>query len=159
MFCIQLLLFVTTYFHPFYVSVTDVHYNEKSKTIEVSSKIFFDDLEKILIKDYQTKIDILKPKDKNEVNRLIAQYLKKHLQLKINNKLYAMKYLGYEIQEDAAWCYLEIPKMPKVSTIEVFNDVLFKMHPQQVNMLNVSNAIKKQSAKLDNPEDLAKFNF
>lgn len=39
-----------TYFaamHPFYVSVIDLHHNAKEKMVEVSIRIFTDDLEQI----------------------------------------------------------------------------------------------------------------
>ena len=145
--------------HPFYISVTEVNHNAKTKTVEISSKIFFDDLEHQIEKDSHTSFDIINPKDKAKVNTLIAAYLKKHLQIKLNGKVVAMNYLGYEIQEDAAWCYLEIPKINKVNQITVFNDVLSELRPEQINMLNITVAGKRQSTKLDASDFNASFSF
>lgn len=145
--------------HPFYVSVTEIRHNEKAKSIEVSSKLFFDDFESALEAKYRTKIDILKPADRKLVDRLISDYLGKHLRLKVNGKVVTMNYLGYEIEEDGAWCYLEVPKIGKVSKIEIVNDILFDEHASQVNMLHVTVRGTRKSTKLDNPESRVSFSF
>ncbi|HEY1024814.1 MAG TPA: DUF6702 family protein [Sphingobacteriaceae bacterium] len=157
---LQLILTVfLNFFHPFYVSVTDIRHNERSRSIEVSSKLFFDDFESALEAKYKTKIDILKPADRKQVDRLINDYLGRHLLLKVNGKLVKMNYLGYEIEEDGAWCYFEVPKIGKVSTIEIVNDILFDEHASQVNMLHVTVKGNRKSTKLDNPESRVSFSF
>ena len=42
--------------HPIYISSTEVDYNTKAKSIEISVKIFVDDLEPVLSKKYNSKI-------------------------------------------------------------------------------------------------------
>lgn len=156
---INILLIFFSFFHPFYVSVTEINYNANHKTVEIATKIFFDDLERDVENESKTSFDIIKPTDKAKVNALIATYLKKHLQIKVDGKLLAMNYLGYEIQEDAAWCYLEIPKVNKIRSIEVNNNVLYNLHKEQINMLNVTVKGKRQSTKLDAPDSKASFKF
>ncbi|HEU4472678.1 MAG TPA: DUF6702 family protein, partial [Flavisolibacter sp.] len=51
-------------FHPFYISVTEVNHNRADKTLEISCKIFADDLEETLEKSYKTQLDISAEKDK-----------------------------------------------------------------------------------------------
>ncbi len=156
---INAFLVLFSFFHPFFVSVTDINHNQKNKMIEVSSKIFFDDLETEIKKEYNVNFDIIKITDKVKVNSLIAQYVKKHLQIKVDGKILAMNYIGFEIQEDAAWCYLEIPNIARVNTIEVNNNILYGLHSEQINMLNVTVNGKRQSTKLDNPAFKAQFTF
>jgi hypothetical protein len=156
---INILIVLFSFFHPFYVSVTEVNHNTKNKSLEISSKIFFDDLENGIENENHVRFDIVKPVDKAKVNALIANYIKKHLQIKIDGKLLNMNYLGYEIQEDAAWCYLEIPKVSKVSSVEINNNILYKLHSEQINMLNVTVNGKRQSTKLDAPTSRASFKF
>jgi hypothetical protein len=155
----NILILLFSFFHPFFVSVTEVNHNQKNKAIEISSKIFFDDLELEIEKEFNVKFDIIKPTDKAKVNALIADYLKKHLQIKLDGKIYPMNFIGYEIQEDAAWCYLEIPKINKVSKIEINNNILYQLHKEQINMLNVTVGGKRQSTKLDSPDFKAQFIF
>ncbi len=156
---VNILLVLLGFFHPFYVSVTEINHNAKNKTIEVSSKIFFDDLEREIENENQVQIDLIKPNDKAKVDQLIATYIKKHLQIKVDGKVLAMNYLGYEIQEDATWCYLEIPKVNKVTTIEINNNILYQLHSEQINLMNVTVGGKRQSTKLDAPDRKASFRF
>ena len=153
------LLLALNFFHPFYVSVTEIRHNEKSKAIEVSSKLFFDDFESALEAKYNTKIDILKPANRADVDKLIADYLSKHLVIQVNGKPVKMNYLGYEIQEDGAWCYLEVPKVSKVTRIDIVDDILYDEHASQINMLHVTVKGKRKSTKLDNPEKRVSFQF
>jgi len=156
---LQFIFILFTFLHPFYVSVTDISHNQKTKSLEISSKIFFDDLESDIEKENNLRIDILKPQNKELVNNLIAKYLKKHIQIKVNGKITSLKYLGYEIQEEAIWCYLEIENINKVNLIEVDNNVLYNLHKEQINMLNVIINGKRQSIKLDNPVGKAVMRF
>lgn len=154
-----LFLHVNVWLHPFYVSVTEIRQNQKSNNLEISSRIFFDDLEKTLEKKYQVKVNILKPEDPKKVNELIADYLQEHLQLRVNGKLVALKFLGFEIEEEAAWCYLEAPQSAPLKRLEVEDAILFDAHPLQQNMVHVTVGKKRQSTKLDNPDSKYTFNF
>lgn len=156
---LNILFLFISFLHPFYVSVTEVNHNEKNKTVQISVKIFFDDLEKDIEAENNISFDIIKPIDIAKSNTLIANYIKKHLQVTINKKQCTLNYLGYEIQEDAAWCYLEIPKISKVTQITVNNNVLYNLHKEQINMINVVVAGKRKSFKLDAPQSFVDFNF
>ncbi len=155
----NILLLFLSFFHPFYVSVTEVNHNAKTNTLEISTKIFFDDLEVAVEKESNVKFDILKPNDKKTVDALLASYLNKHLKISVNNKSVGLKYLGFEIQEEAVWCYLEVPKVGGIKQISIMNDVLFAVHKEQINMLHVTVNTKRQSTKLDAPDSNASFTF
>ena len=89
----------------------------------------------------------------------MADYIRKSLIVKIDGKTYAANYIGYEIQGEAAWCYLEIPKINKVGTIEVNNSILYNLRKEQINMLNVTVGGKRQSTKLNYPERKVMMKF
>lgn len=157
---LQLILFFwLNIFHPFYVSVTEVDYSPKTKTVQVSVRVFFDDFESALDKRYKTSINILKPKDRKQVDGLISDYIKNHLQIKVNNKLLTLKYLGYQIEEDAAWCYFESEKVESVQKLNIQNDILFEQHDSQINMIHATVNGKRKSTKLDNPERSVEFSY
>src|SRR5688572_1701844 len=106
-------------FHPFYVSVTEIEQNQKTGKLQVSTRIFYDDLEKALDKRYKTNINILKPVNKQQVDALISGYVKEHLKIKADNKEMLLKYVGYEIEEEAAWCYFETDKTDPVRNLYI----------------------------------------
>ena len=45
-------------FHPFHVSVCDVDFNEETKSIQLSQRIFLDDFEQALNKKYEINLII-----------------------------------------------------------------------------------------------------
>lgn len=145
--------------HPFYVSMTEIKHNAKEKRLEVSCRIFFDDLEHTLEKRYKVQLDILKPTDRKKVDALIADYIKNHLQIKMNGKTADLKYLGYQIEEDACWCYFEANAALKVKKLEIVNDILFAEHQSQINMLQATVNGKEKTSKLNNPDSRMVFEF
>jgi hypothetical protein len=151
---LQLMLVILfNIFHPFYVSVTEIEQNQKTGKLQVSTRIFYDDLERALDKRYKTNVNILKPTNKQQVDALISAYVKEHLKIKADNKDLILKYVGYEIEEEAAWCYFETDKRDPIRNLSIQNNILFEQHESQVNMIHALVAGKRQSSKLDNPKD------
>ena len=146
-------------FHPFYVSVTEINHNAKTQSVEISCRMFYDDLEHVLEKQYRTKLDIVHPANKEQLNRFINDYVHKHLIIKADGKVLNPAYVGYEIQEDGAWAYLEVKGVTKVQKIEVYNNLLYTEHVEQINMLHVTVNGERKSTKLDNPDTNASFSF
>jgi len=146
-------------FHPFFVSVTEIKHNDKAKTLEISCKVFFNDFEAALERKYNKQLDILKPTEKPRITPLIQDYLTKHLQVNVNGKSVPLQLIGYEIEEDAVWCYLEGSKINQVKKVVVRDDVLFDEHDSQTNMLHFTVKGHRQSTKLDNPNGTAAFTF
>ena len=146
-------------FHPFFVSVTQIEQNQQTKTVQVSVRIFFDDFEAALDKRYNTKINILKPSDRKKVDMLVADYISNHLKIKANGKPLPLKYLGYEIEEEAAWCFFEADNQETVQSFTIMNNILFEQHPSQINMIHAVVNGKRKSFKLDNPVNSVSFQF
>jgi len=146
-------------FHPFYVSVTEINHNAKTQSLEITCRIFYDDLERTIEKQNHIHIDIVKPADKAKVNQLINDYIKKHLVIKADGKPVALAYVGYEVQEDAAWSYFEVKGISKVKKFEIHDDLLYTEHPEQINIIHVTVAGNRKSTKLDNPDSEAMMEF
>ena len=45
-------------YHPFYISVTEINQNPKEKTLEISCKLFAEDFETTLNKEYKTTVKL-----------------------------------------------------------------------------------------------------
>src|SRR4051812_25875749 len=72
--------------HPFYIAVTEINYNAKDKDLEISCKMFAEDLEQILEKNNKATLDITSDKDKARFDRYIPDYIGKHLDLIVDGK-------------------------------------------------------------------------
>lgn len=113
--------FWMTLVHPFFISLTEMRYNSQSKKMEIAQKIFWDDLEVAMGNELEEKVDFLKPKDKAKLESQIKTYLLKHNQVWVNGKSVTLTYLGYEVEEDAAWFYLESSAVELPKIVEVQN--------------------------------------
>ena len=74
--------------HPFYISVTEINHNAQEKDLEISCKIFADDLEATLEQQNKITIDFSNEKQKAQIDGFIKAYIQKHLQLKADGKIY-----------------------------------------------------------------------
>ena len=123
--------------HPFYITLTELRYNPSSKKMEVAQKIFWDDLEVGLSKEIGGPVDFLNPKDKSKLETQIKAYLLKHSQVWVNGKLVPLSYVGYEVEEDAAWFYLESTATAVPKSVEVQNTLLIRDFEGQQNIVHV----------------------
>lgn len=154
-----LFILLLSVFHPFYISVTNIDYNKQDKRLEISCRIFFDDLEDALAKQYGERLSLLKPANRSVVDQYLTDYLNKNLSIEVNGKVKSISYVGYEIEEDAAWCYLQIGAIEEIDDLVVHNSILYPSHKQQSNILHVSANGQRKSLKLDYPKSKASFRF
>lgn len=125
------------YLHPFYVSVTEVNYNQEAQTLECTIKTFTTDIEDSLKDQGFGNLAIGTAKELSTADSIINIYLNNVLQFKLNGEAYSFNYLGKEVEEDVAWIYLEIDKVPELSTFEVTNKLLFDFQETQTNIVNL----------------------
>lgn len=145
--------------HPFYISVTEVNHNAKDKTLEISCKVFADDLEKTLKTNYKTELDITAEKDKARLDKLISDYFEKHLALVVDGKPAKLNYIGYENDKESEYCYFQIDNVPSVKKIDITNSIFHDFTADQINIMHVTVNGKRQSTKLNYPDKSASFSF
>ncbi len=147
------------YKHPFYLSVIDANYKAKEQALEISVKLFTNDLEDALKKTNKQKVDLLNPRNKAECDSAIYRYINKRLHFTINSQKQKLHYIGYEKEEAAIWVYLEINKLQTPKKINVDTKLLYDFLPQEMNILHCEiNGVKK-SSKVTNPDTTIKFDF
>jgi hypothetical protein len=145
--------------HPIFMSVTEIEHNAKTKSLEISTKIFTDDFEKTLRAAYKTKVDLLNGLLRADMDKLVTDYIKKHLQISVDGKPTVLKYVGYENIEEAIYCYFEIENIVAPKKISITDDILYEYKKEQLSILHVTVAGKRQSTKLSNPEKVAEMVF
>ncbi len=145
--------------HPIFVSVTEIEYNAKDKTLEISCKIFTDDFEKTLRQNYKSQVDLLNPKDKNAMNKLVSDYVPKHLLIKVDEKAVLLQFIGYEQQEEGIVSFYQVNNISSVRKIDITNNILFDYKKEQLNIIHVIVDGNRKSTRLVNPDDKAGFEF
>jgi hypothetical protein len=146
-------------YHPLFISVTEIEHNAKDKSLEISCKIFTDDFERALRATYKTKIDLIDGLEKVAMNKLVDDYVRKHLSILVDGKATTLKFLGFEKIEEAIYSYFEVPQITSVSKITITDDLLYEYKNEQISLLHVTVKGKRQSTKLSNPEKVAIMQF
>lgn len=141
-------------FHPFYISMTDLEYNNKTKTLQVSVRIFTDDLEKTLRKNCNCKVDLTQTEKKSQMNSLINNYLQQHLAVRINNKNVNLQFIGFQNEEESTWSYFEAATILPPKQIVINNSLLHDYKTEQINMLHIKAQGKEITEKLNYPNQL-----
>ena len=145
--------------HPYYVSVVDIKYDVKQKAVQISARLFTNDLEDALRKTNKKTIDLLNPKIRSEVDSALFHYIKERFQISLNSKVQSLTYIGYEKEEESIWAYLEIKKTAVPKKININTRLLYDFLPQQINIIHTEiNGIKK-SSKVTNPDSKIEFSF
>lgn len=134
-----------TIYHKFYVSVTQIDYNENKSRIEISTRIFIDDLEKTLDKKYGKKLNIDTKKESKEAVSYIEKYLLEKLKVTVNNKEKSLVFLGKEYEDDVVICYLKVDCSKKIATFDFYNTILTEMFSEQQNIVHTNINNKKES--------------
>lgn len=138
--------------HPLHVSTTEVNVNQKEKTLEISCRIFSDDFESILAKNYKQKIDLSNPAMKAAMDAVIQNYVASHLQIKANGKLAKMNYIGFEIDHEATNIYLEVEKIPALKRIDLTNTLLYDLFDDQMSIIHIVKGQNRKSGKVLYPD-------
>jgi len=155
-----LVLAFVGFLHPFFVSMTDMNYNAKDKELEVSVRIFTDDLENSIRKYHPgIKVDVIHPANQQQMNQFVNEYIQKHLQLNINGSLVQMAFAGYEQQSESIWSYFEVKNVGTIKKLDVTNNILHDYNTNQINMLHVMVGSNEQNYKLDYPDKSTSFSF
>jgi hypothetical protein len=138
--------------HPFHVSVIEINHNAAEKTLEISCKIFTDDFEKALAKNYKTKVDLINPPNKAVMDTLVKRYLLSHFSLKANGKAVVFNYLGFENDHEAAYGYIEVADVPSVSKVDIYTNIMYEMFDDQMNIFHVIVNGNRKSTRLNYPD-------
>lgn len=145
--------------HPLHVSTTEVNFNQQDKTLEVSCKIFSDDFEAVLAKNYKQKIDLTKPSMKAAMDDLVKKYIISHLQIKANGKSVMMNYIGFEIDHEATNVYLEVEKVPSLKSLGVTDTILYDLFDDQMSIVHLVKGPVRKSSQILYPDKHFAANF
>ena len=145
--------------HPYYMSVTELEYKSADKEIQISSKIFIDDLEYALQEEYKTKVEILNAADQKKNEALLDKFFRKHLKLSVDGKPVSYQLIGFEREEEAIWTYLVVKNISKLKSATVFNDLLYNYRDDQINIIHFKNNNDRKSHRLTFPDKQVSFNW
>ncbi len=147
--------------HKFYVSVTEIEYNEETRSLQIISRVFIDDLEDLLKKRYNENVQLGKKNETKDVNALVKKYFEQKLKIEVNGKPVQVQFLGKEYENDMLLLYLEAPNVSEFKEIKVKNTVLMDLHEEQKNLIHVEfkNVVKSLILISGKEENVLNFNL
>lgn len=145
--------------HPFFVSVTELHFNPKNKNLEISCKMFVDDLQNALKQNYKRPVDLANQKQHVENEKILNDYLTKHLVINADNKFVGLKLIGFEKESESVYCYFEATNIPAPKKVVLTNKILHDYKQEQVNIMHVVVNGNRKSTKTDSQANQATLIF
>lgn len=146
----SVLICIFTYTHKFYVSVNQVFFNSEKNRVEITNRIFIDDLNTALQSLQNSKFEIEDMTKTSESYKIFYDYYQSNFTVKINDKKSIIIVKSFEIEEDVFVIYALIDKVSKIKSFEMENNLLFDLFASQqhINHIEINNA--KTSTLLDN---------
>ncbi|MEL1243571.1 DUF6702 family protein [Flavobacterium sp. DGU11] len=145
--------------HKYYVAVFLIEFSPKKKVLQMTSRVFIDDLEAAFTKKYNRKFYLGEKRELPETEEYLTKYFTENVKIKVNGKSKAIKYMGKEIENDILICYYTIPADSKIKSVEVSNTILFDAYPEQQNIINTKINSNKKSLLLTNDEPSGSLEF
>lgn len=140
-FCGFLFLTFTSFtVHKFYVALYQVNYAPQKKMLQITARIFVDDLNSAIGKKYTKKINLGSDKETEEDLILLKKYFNEKLSVKINGQSKSMTLLSKEMEGDVLICYLSIKDVSKINALEIYNTVIIEGNAEQQNIMHFNVA-------------------
>jgi hypothetical protein len=136
------LLGFQSYGHKFYTSMTQVEYNDKTRSAEVIMNVFTDDLETALSNQFKRKIKSSDP----DFTALCYQYISGRFQIKDSqNHVLKNEYAGLEFNRDIVSIYLEVKLPQGLREARFSQTTLLEAFREQTNIVNLRSGKSRTS--------------
>ncbi|PBJ11809.1 DUF6702 family protein [Flavobacterium sp. ACN6] len=148
-YCLLAVVFVLSSaftFHKFYVGVFQVNYASEKKMLQITSRIFIDDLNNAMEKKYRKKTFVGTSKETQADIDLLKKYLSENFTIKVNGQAKTIAFLSKEVEaDDVLVCYSRIKDVDKLKTLEISNTILVDWNAEQQNITHISAFDTKRS--------------
>lgn len=160
LFFLVFIFFLTSFgIHKFYISITQVNYAKNQKSIQITSRVFIDDLQLEINNLSNSNIELATDREPKNIDSIYNAYLNKHLRFKVNKEDVSYNYIGSEYQKDLVIFYLEIENIDSIPQIEIDNRLLIHSIKEQENIVKTNIYKKNKSFILTNNKTKALANF
>ena len=134
--------------HKFYMSIYQINYAPQKKMIQITARIFIDDLNDALEKKYHKKYFIGTDRETPDDEVAMKKYLSEKFILKLNGTAKPMSFLSKEVDTNVLVCYFKITDVSKINKLEIENSALTELNDEQQNIIQANITGEKQSLLL-----------
>ncbi len=134
--------------HEFYVSITRVKWHADEHRLDITVRIFTDDLEEAIVAEGGPRLRLWTGQAHVDRDLHVADYLASRLAFRINGAEGKLVYAGMEDALDATACLVQITDVDRVETIEVENRILIDLYDTQANVMRFEIGGEKKYVNL-----------
>lgn len=131
--------------HKFYVSIYQINYAPEKKMLQITSRIFVDDLNKTLAEKYKTKVNLGEKEESIQDVEFMKKYILDNFKITINGKSKTIHFVNKEMEGNVLICYYNVKEIPKIKTLEIFNAVMLEFNEEQQNIVHTNVSGNKKS--------------
>ena len=147
------------YCHSFHASISSFDCKKNTSTIEITMKLFTDDIEYALRSLENSDLVLDSKANLHNIDSLIFSYIKMNFVLLLNNKKTELLWIGKEIDNDITWCYLEIENIDKLFELKIKNSLFFSFFDDQLNICHFYCNDKPETLMFHNGKELGEIKF
>ncbi len=122
--------------HKFYVALFQVNYVSEKKMIQITARIFVDDLNNALEKKHNKKVQLGSEFETADDVLLLKKYLNEKCIVKVDGQTKPINFLSKEMEGDVLICYLSIKEIKKIKALDIYNAVLTQNNAEQQNIMH-----------------------
>lgn len=135
--------------HKFYMAIYQVNHNVAKKRLEITARLFVDDLNTALDKKFKTKHFLGTDKQSPNDTEDLKKYLLDQLKITVNHQGKSLTFKSSELDGNVLVCYLNCADVAKVAQVEVSNTILTEVFDEQENMMHFQFNGGKHTLVLD----------
>ena len=148
--------------HPIHVSVTNIEYFSGKNKFEISFRLFADDFQKVILQEYDFKINLNNLKTNTKSYKYVNKYITEHFILKINDKEIEKRKFIFKkskLEDTTIWLYYEIKFYGNAKKININNTLMLDLFRDQNNLLIFTHGKKQKALKFTNKKTKQEFNI
>jgi hypothetical protein len=136
--------------HPFYISVTNGVYNAESESMELSVRMFTDDVEFALQKLGHEGVNLGTEQQSSDADSLVSRYVRSRIVMVQDTRRPTFKFVGMEFEDDGLYVYLESSFLShRFKKLEFENRILVEAFPDQRNIMHITKGPITKSMMMD----------
>ncbi|MEO9531653.1 MAG: DUF6702 family protein [Crocinitomicaceae bacterium] len=146
--------------HQYFISIAEMEYNSEKNRIDVSLKMTAHDLEDVIGRKFDEKIDIMAISDSSKVFVYFQDYLKHNFRVISEEEVLRMSYLGKEIKNtEDLFVYFSFLQPKNPAAIKIISNLLYSISDLQQNIVHYKYLNQTKSVTLVASENQAEITF
>ena len=147
--------------HPFHATISSFNCNPNAQSVEITIKLFTDDLENVLKSSGGSGLQIDSENNQTIIDSLIFDYIKNNLSLSFDNKRRKISWVGKEFENNITWSYLEIKNIKNIpgTKISIKNKLFLEIFDDQLNICHFHCGENPETLMLHKENYYGEINF